>query len=105
MAQESLKREMITTPRSDGAKLQKLSKKDIAQVCRYLVEDALFLEEMQARMRNMTLHPALVQMVWNYAYGKPKERVEIRKASVVKIIHQFAGEAIEAQVVKADDGE
>jgi len=79
-------------------------KGEVTKLATYLVTDPVYLEDMQQAMRRGELHPALQQMLWAYAFGKPKERVEITEAKVVKIVHSFAEDtqpkAVEGKVVE-----
>ena len=78
--------------RGEQARLTKALKKEIQGLARYLVEDPLYLLGLKARLLSGHLHPTIEALLFAYAYGKPKERVEVRHASIVRIIHEFAGE-------------
>lgn len=65
-------------------------KEEIQGLARYLIEDPLYLLDLQAKMRSGTLHPMLQVALMNYAYGKPKERIEIKHAAMVRIVHEYA---------------
>lgn len=82
--------------------LEAAAKEEVGRLAKFLVEDPVYLLDLQERLRNGTLHPMLQQLLWNYAYGKPKERVEIKHAAVVKIVHEFAqgAKVVEGEVVK-----
>jgi hypothetical protein len=90
--------------RDEARLIRKAMKGEITQLATYLVTDPIYLEDVQRAMREGRLHPAIQQMLWAYAFGKPKERIEVSEAKVVKIIHEFAeqprtveGEVIDAQ--------
>jgi len=86
--------------------IKKALKSEIQGLARYLVEDPLYIEGLLARMRNHTLHPTLQSKLMDYAYGKPKERIEISEAKIVRIIHEFQEEpkVIEGEVVEPTAG-
>jgi hypothetical protein len=44
--------------------------------CNALVDDPVYRQNLQLRLRKGTLPPAMETMLWYYAKGKPKERVE-----------------------------
>lgn len=95
--------------RDERRLVRKAMKGEITKLATYLVTDPIYLEDMQKAMRRGELHPALQQMLWAYAFGKPKERVEISEAKVVKIVHSFAEDTepktIEGQVVEVGANE
>jgi len=86
--------------------IEKAIKAEATELAKFLVEDPIYLLDLQEKLRAGTLHPMLQTLLWNYAYGKPKERVEVKHAAVVKIIHEFAGsreKVIEGTVVKPEE--
>lgn len=95
-----------TPDRPDTKKMtRKLRAEEARGIMRYLIEDPVYLENFQNRMREGRLAPPIEVMVWAYAYGKPKEQVEVTHAAVVRIIHevQEAKERpIEGEVVKTE---
>lgn len=70
----------------------------VKQIAKALVLDPFYLSTLQKRMREGKLAPAVEVTLWGYAFGKPKEQIEIRKASVVKILHEYA-DVVESGVV------
>ena len=46
-------------------------------VCANLVDDPAYLASLQRRLLQGKLSPAIEQMLWYYAKGKPKERVDV----------------------------
>jgi len=89
------------TRREQARLVKKAMRGEITKLANYLVTDPLYLEDVQKRLRAGQLNPLLQQMLWAYAFGKPKEQLEIREAKVVKIIHEFAEspKVIEGEVV------
>lgn len=74
-------------------KLPELWKPDYAgeakTLARLLVEDPIYLTNLQARMRAGTVAPAVENMVWERAFGKVKEEVEVRKIESIRIVHEY----------------
>jgi hypothetical protein len=62
----------------------------VKELAKALVTDPLYLTMLQRRMREGKLPPAVEVTLWYYAFGKPKEQIEVKKASVVKILHEYA---------------
>lgn len=50
---------------------------EIEARCRALIESSDYQEIFQRRFEAGKLPPALEAMTWHYAYGKPKERMEL----------------------------
>ena len=50
---------------------------ELGHACRRLVQDKAYRDSFKTRLHAGELAPALEQMVWHYAYGKPLERHEI----------------------------
>ena len=44
--------------------------------CAAIVDDPVYRTKLMAAARARTVAPAVEVMLWHYAYGKPKERVE-----------------------------
>ncbi len=51
--------------------------KDIRQLCRKMLEDKSYLQHVQKRLRRGTLPPAVWAKLYEYAYGKPVDRVRL----------------------------
>lgn len=51
--------------------------RDAEAVCRKLVEDKVYRSQFKKRLLAATLPSSLEAMLWHYAYGKPKERLEV----------------------------
>lgn len=85
--------ERAMTPAQERRLLRQAMKGEITKLATYLVTDPIYLQDVQQKMREGKLNPLLQSMLWAYAFGKPKERVEIQEAKVVKIIHTFAEQA------------
>ena len=45
---------------------------------RQLVSSPTYLQKLQAAFENRTVDTSIEAMVWHYAYGKPKESIEIQ---------------------------
>lgn len=60
--------------------------------CNAIVDDWIYRSNLLTRMRKGTAAPAVETMVWYYAKGKPKERVEL---GADKTLADLVREAIE----------
>jgi len=50
---------------------------EVREATRAMVDEPGYLAKLKARLDSGTLPPAIEAMLWYYAYGKPKERVEV----------------------------
>jgi hypothetical protein len=50
---------------------------EVREAARSFVEDPIYRESLKARLQSGDLAPAVESMLWHYAYGKPKEQVEL----------------------------
>lgn len=60
-------------------------------IIRQLITDPLYLINLQQRLREGKLAPAVEAYFWQFMAGKPTEQIEVRRATAVKIVHEFAG--------------
>lgn len=70
-----------------------------------LVTDPLYLSKLQQRMQSGNIAPAVEVHLWHMAFGKPKEQIEVKKATAVRIIHSYAddlGEKIAKEVIEGE---
>jgi hypothetical protein len=51
---------------------------EVRTLCQRLIEDPEYQTRFKARLLEGALPPGVEQMVWGYAYGKPKETVELQ---------------------------
>jgi uncharacterized protein YggU (UPF0235/DUF167 family) len=49
----------------------------VRELAQSLVNDDAYLAKLKAQLRAGKANPAVVTMLWAYAFGKPKETVEI----------------------------
>ena len=52
-----------------------------------MTEDPVYRKKLLERLRAGTLAPGIEQMIWAYAYGKPKDTVAIEGRIPVQIIY------------------
>ena len=59
-------------------------------VCAGIVDDPTYRTKLVARAKAGELAPAIEAMLWHYAYGKPKEQVEVSGAleTVSRVVHE-----------------
>jgi hypothetical protein len=50
---------------------------EVRAIAKALVEDRAYREGLQERLRDGTAAPAVEVMLWNYAYGKPKNELAL----------------------------
>lgn len=53
---------------------------EVRALCQRLLSDREYQNNLRARLTAGDLPPAVEAMLWHYAYGKPKERVEVTGA-------------------------
>ena len=61
---------------------------------RQLVSNPTYLQNLQTALENRTVDTSIEAMIWHYAYGKPKESVEIQynfEALTTKEVIQLEG--------------
>lgn len=63
--------------------------REIKDICSRLVHDETYQVEFAARLHEGKLAPAIECMVWHYAFGKPKETVDIQGEIKVPPVVQF----------------
>lgn len=80
-------------------------KEEIKGLARMLVTDPFYLEELQKRLRRGTAAPAVETTLWAYAFGKPKELIEVKKVTAVKILHEYAEQTKSLEEAKVIAGE
>ena len=49
---------------------------DMRVFCRSLIENPTYRKDLEVKFKDGKQTPAMEQMVWYYAYGKPKETLE-----------------------------
>lgn len=59
------------------------------QFARELVTSQVYKDTLQERIKTKTLAPAIEQMLWYYAYGKPIEQVELTVQQGVEDLTQL----------------
>lgn len=83
------------------AATKKEEREAVKMMAQALVTDPLYLLGLQKRMRDGKVAPAVEVALWNYAFGKPKEQIEVKKATAVKIVHEFMDTTAGARTAKA----
>lgn len=63
--------------------------RDAEAVCRKLIEDKGYRKAFKVRLHAGTLPGSLEAMLFHYAYGKPKERVEVSGESGGPVVVKF----------------
>lgn len=99
-------RALVKRDPAEERRLVKAAKAEIATLAKYLVEDPLYLLDLKRRLASGKLHPTIESMLFAYAYGKPKERIEVHRASIVRIVHEFADDPkpIQGEVIDVKPG-
>lgn len=49
----------------------------VRDVCRTMVDNLAYRKKLASRMTSGKIAPAVEQMIWHYAYGKPVETVKL----------------------------
>ena len=73
---------------------------EVLDLCRRLVRDKAYLRRLTERMRRGKVAPAVETMVWAYAFGKPKDILQLE--AHVTTDSEAAAEARESLRVKLD---
>ena len=55
---------------------------EVKEVARDLVDDPEYRDILRTRLKSGECSPAVESMLWYYAYGKPKEQLEISGSAV-----------------------
>lgn len=63
--------------------------RDAEAVCRKLIEDKGYRKSFKDRLHAGTLPGSLEAMLFHYAYGKPKERVEVTGVNGGPIVYTW----------------
>lgn len=73
-----------------------LVQREVRDMARLLLTDPIYLENLSLRIRVGEAAPAVETMLWHYAYGKPKETVEVQAPAFEdQSIEQLRARAIE----------
>lgn len=70
------------------------------EFARAIISDPLYLEGLIDRARAGKLAPAVEVTLLHYAFGKPKEQIEVKKATLVKIVHTYDDEESAAELAQ-----
>jgi len=76
---------MARTPGAVGYKIR-----EARANARDIIEDPDYKANLKARACKGTLHPVVEQMLWHYAYGKPKDRLEVQTSSTGHNYHEMS---------------
>jgi hypothetical protein len=62
--------------------------REIREFCQSLVADDTYRASLQAAWRARTLPPAIEQLVWSYAFGRPAQSIDVvsRGATLEEIV-------------------
>ena len=66
--------------------------KEVRRLTRKMVMDPVHRRTLMEKLRDCTLHPSMMVLIYQYAFGKPKETVEVVPPSPVRIVNQFSDE-------------
>lgn len=61
----------------NGGTATALTRHELSKFCRGLLESQDYRDVLEKSLKDRTLPPALEQMIWHYAYGKPVENVNV----------------------------
>jgi hypothetical protein len=113
------KEEQLVSRDGDSRAVADLWKPDYAgqakTLARMLVEDPIYLHNLRIAMQTRTVAPAVENMIWERAFGKVKEEIEVRKIEAIRIVHEYLpedsqrtaltvlpGEIVEAKILGAN---
>lgn len=72
---------------------------------RKLLESKTYREKFEADLKDRKLHPSVEVLAYYYAYGKPKDQLEVGGNVDVRIVHEFSDTAAERPGVPESDGQ
>jgi hypothetical protein len=64
--------------------------RQVKKICKKLILNPEYQQVIKRKMLDCTLHPSVQILLWYYAYGKPKETVETKQITPVRIEHVYA---------------
>ena len=64
---------------------------EVKEACEKLVNDPAYRVRLQQRLLAGDLPPAMESLIWFYAFGKPKEQLEVNVPDPVTVINKFHG--------------
>ena len=70
-----------------------LATRDVKRIAQQLVTRTRYVKQLEKKLDDGTLHPSIQVLLWQFAYGKPKETIEHQLPVAVKIFHEFATRA------------
>ena len=93
MPNPNLKRSHLkagTGGKREGAGRKTKAEEEAARkFCLSLVNSAQFRATLKQKMDDCTAHPSLMTNVFYYAWGKPRETIDVKQIVPVKIVHQY----------------
>jgi hypothetical protein len=69
---------------------EKAREKEAQKTARRLLTDKRYLAELACRLNEGRCQPGVEVAIWQYAYGKPKELMEVKDVTPVRIQHEYA---------------
>lgn len=72
--------------------LKGLKPAEVREILRSVVLDPLYLQNLFDRARRGKLPPPVETFLLSHVFGKPVDQVEIKRAEVIKIIHEVPEE-------------
>lgn len=64
------------------------------EVCAAMVDDPVYRQKLKSDFQRRKVHPAVEQMIWHYAKGKPKDTLAIENAPPVLVVDELLAEDI-----------
>lgn len=59
------------------------------KLCQKLLARPLYQQKLAEKLDDGTLHPTMQSLLWYYAYGKPRELLEVTQITPVRVQHVY----------------
>lgn len=65
---------------------------EIKKIARKMLSHPEFRKNLQTKLNDLSLHPSVITTLLYYAHGKPKEELEVKQITPVRIEHHYSDE-------------
>ena len=71
-------------------KKRAVTDREVKRISLRLIRDKEYQRVLREKLQNCTLHPSVQVMLWQYAFGKVKEEIEVTPIVPVRITHEYS---------------
>jgi len=72
-----------------GRKKVKPEDKEVRRISRALVLNKEYQANLKDRMVSGKIQPGVEVAIWQYAFGKPKEEIDLKAPVPVRLVHEY----------------